>query len=86
MPTPIILIIGAGPNVGTAVAKKFASNGYKVAKAARSLSDGVQKDGSHHVRADLSNPENVPRIFHEVKKNLGIPNIVVYNGLSSHSP
>lgn len=80
MSTPVILIIGAGPNIGAAVAKKFAENGYKVALAARSLSDGVQADGYLHIKADLSDPENVPRIFREVEKNLGIPNMVIYNG------
>ena len=32
----VVLILGAGPRVGTAVAKKFASEGYKVAVASRS--------------------------------------------------
>jgi NAD(P)-dependent dehydrogenase (short-subunit alcohol dehydrogenase family) len=86
MPNPILLIIGAGPNVGAAVANKFAGEGYKVALAARSLSDGIQSNGYLHVRADLSNPENVLAIFREVKRTHGIPNIVVYNGLASPSP
>jgi len=86
MSTSVILIIGAGPNVGAAVAEKFAGNGYKVALAARSLSSGIQPNGYLHVNTDLSNPENVPSIFREVKKSFGIPNIVVYNGVtfSSH--
>lgn len=83
MLTPVVLIIGAGANVGAAVAKKFAGNGYKVALAARSLSDGIQSNGYLHVKADLSNPDNVPTIFREVKRIYGTPNIVVYNGLAS---
>ncbi len=83
MSTPVLLVIGAGPNVGAAIAKKFASKGYKVALAARSFSEGIQPDGYFHVKADLSNPENVPRIFREVRKTHGTPNIVVYNGLAS---
>jgi hypothetical protein len=39
MPSPIILVTAAGPNVGAAVSKKFADNGYKVTLAARSLSE-----------------------------------------------
>jgi NAD(P)-dependent dehydrogenase (short-subunit alcohol dehydrogenase family) len=81
----VILILGAGSNVGAAVAKKFAENGYKVALAARSLLDGIQPDGYLHIKADLSDPGNVPHIFSETRKSLGIPNIVVYNGLVSHS-
>jgi NAD(P)-dependent dehydrogenase (short-subunit alcohol dehydrogenase family) len=83
MPTPVVLVIAGGPNVGAAVAKKFADNGYKVAIAARSVSEGIQSNRYLHVKADLSNPDTVPQIFREVKKNHGIPNIVVYNGLAS---
>jgi NADP-dependent 3-hydroxy acid dehydrogenase YdfG len=35
---PIILILGAGPNIGQAVARTFASKGYKIALAARAIS------------------------------------------------
>ncbi len=86
MSKSVILVIGAGQNVGAAVAKKFASNGYKVALAARSLSSGIQSNGYLHINADLSKPENVPQIFHSVRENHGIPNIVVYNGPSPFSP
>lgn len=83
MTTRVILVIGAGPNIGAAIAKKFADNGYKVALAARSLSPGIQSNGYLHVKADLSNPESVPQIFGTVKETHGAPNIVVYNGLVS---
>lgn len=86
MQAPVILIIGAGPNIGAAIAKKFSENGYKVALAARSLSAGLQSDGTLHVKADLSTPKNVSQIFHSVRENLGIPNIVVYNGTSLFPP
>jgi NAD(P)-dependent dehydrogenase (short-subunit alcohol dehydrogenase family) len=36
MSAPVALILGAGPGVGIAVAKKLASNGYRVAVASRS--------------------------------------------------
>jgi NAD(P)-dependent dehydrogenase (short-subunit alcohol dehydrogenase family) len=81
MATPVILIIAAGPNIGAAIAKKFASNSYKVALAARSLSTGIQVNGYLHIKADLSSPHSVPEIFQQVEKNLGIPNIVVFNGI-----
>jgi NAD(P)-dependent dehydrogenase (short-subunit alcohol dehydrogenase family) len=81
MPTPVLLLIAAGPNIGAAVAKKFADNGYKIALAARSLSSGIQANGYLHITADLSNPESVSQIFGSVRENYGIPSIVVYNGL-----
>lgn len=76
----VVLIIGAGPNVGASVAAKFSENGYRVALAARSLTDGLSADGNLHIKADLSQPSGVPSIFLKVKKAFGIPNVVVYNG------
>jgi NAD(P)-dependent dehydrogenase (short-subunit alcohol dehydrogenase family) len=64
MPSPIILTIAAGPNVGAAVPKKFADSGYKVTLAARSLSEGIQSNEHLYVKADLSNPDTVSQIFH----------------------
>ena len=86
MATPVILIIAAGPNLGAAIAKKFAGNGYKVALAARSLTAGLHANGYLHIKADLSNTQLVPEIFQQVRKTHGIPNIVVYNGTSLISP
>jgi NAD(P)-dependent dehydrogenase (short-subunit alcohol dehydrogenase family) len=83
MPSPIILVTAAGPNVGAAVSKKFADNGYKVTLAARSLSERIQSNGHLYVKADLSSSDTAPQIFHQVKKNHGIPNIVGCNGLAS---
>jgi NAD(P)-dependent dehydrogenase (short-subunit alcohol dehydrogenase family) len=37
MQAPVILIIGAGPNIGAAIANKFSENGYKVALAAQQV-------------------------------------------------
>lgn len=76
----VILIIGAGARVGKSVAAKFASNGYKVALAARSLSDGISPEGYRTIKADLSDPQSVPLIFQAVEKYLDLPNIVVFNG------
>jgi NAD(P)-dependent dehydrogenase (short-subunit alcohol dehydrogenase family) len=76
----VILILGAGPRLGRAVASKFASNGYKVALAARSISDGISPEGFLNIKTDLSDPTSVPMVFEAVEKSFGLPNIVVYNG------
>ena len=76
----ILLILGAGPNIGSHVAKAFSSKGYKVASASRS--PPKSDDGSDlHVPVDLSQPENVAGVFETVRKELnGEVGIVVYNG------
>lgn len=80
---PVALIIGAGPNIGAAVAKAFEAKGYKIALAARKLDDGMKENGNLHIKVDLSEPEKVPSIFEKVKEKLGIPSVVVYNGKHS---
>lgn len=82
--SPIILILGAGPNIGQAVAKTFASKGYKVALAARSLREADSTENQLNIKSDFANPDDVVNAFTRVKKELGIPSVVVYNGKSKH--
>lgn len=78
--SPVILIFGAGPNIGQAVARTFASKGYKVALAARSLREADSTDKQLNITSDLANPDDVLNAFTKVNKELGIPSVVVYNG------
>ena len=75
----ILLILGAGPNIGSHLAKSFSSKGYKVATASRStpkIDDGADL----HVTVDLAKPETIPGVFEKVKKELGGEiGLVVYN-------
>ena len=76
----VVLVLGAGPNLGQAVGTAFAANGYKVALASRTLSAGVSKDGFLNIQADLSTPQGVLQVFQTTTQSLGPPNVVVYNG------
>ena len=80
--SPIVLILGAGPKVGLPAAKAFASKGYKVAVAARSLKEADSTDDQLNIKSDFANPDDVINAFTKVKKELGIPSVVVYNGKS----
>lgn len=77
--SPIVLILGAGPNIGQAVARKFASKGYKVALAARSLKEADATPGQLNIPSDFSNTDDVVNAFQKVNKEFGIPSVVVYN-------
>lgn len=78
---PVILILGYGPNIGHAIASRFAAQGYRVAIAARSLQDGIVNEaGWMQLYVDLSFPETVPAVFSKVTESIGIPSVVVYNG------
>ena len=85
MPTtsPIVLILGAGSNVGQHVARAFASKGYKVALAARSLKESDNTADQVNVKVDLSDSNAVASVFSKVKTLLGVPSVVVYNGENS---
>jgi NAD(P)-dependent dehydrogenase (short-subunit alcohol dehydrogenase family) len=81
--SPVVLILGAGANIGQAVARTFASKGYKVALAARSLKETDSTDGQLNIPSDFSNSDSVVNAFAKVKEVFGIPSVVVYNGKSS---
>jgi NAD(P)-dependent dehydrogenase (short-subunit alcohol dehydrogenase family) len=84
---PIALILGSGPRVGAATAKKFASIGYLVAVASRKATDGKTAEGYLSVKLDLSNPSSIPAVFDAVKSEFqGAPSVVVYNGAAFTPP
>lgn len=84
MPTasPVILILGAGANIGQAVAKAFVSNGYKVALVARKSNEADNTADILNFKGDFSDPTSVEGVFAKVRSTLGVPSVVVYNGHS----
>lgn len=78
----VILILGAGSNIGRAVAASFVSKGYKVALAARSLKEEDSSNDQLNIKSDFSKPEDIVQVFDKVKTTLGAPSVVVYNGKS----
>jgi NAD(P)-dependent dehydrogenase (short-subunit alcohol dehydrogenase family) len=79
-PTPVALILGAGSNIGQHVARAFASKGFKIALASRSLREVDSTDSQLNIKSDFANPEDVVNAFTRTKKVLGIPSVVIYNG------
>lgn len=80
MSNKIILILGAGPRIGTQVARAFASKGYKVALSSRKAREEDNTADQIYISTDLSDPSSVVNAFAKVKVLLGIPSVVVYNG------
>ena len=77
----ILLVLGAGKNIGLSLAKSFGTAGYKVALVSRSAPNGATTpEGYLQVKGDLSKPSSIPSIFTTVKEKLGAsPSVVVYN-------
>ncbi|KAF2149195.1 hypothetical protein K461DRAFT_245802, partial [Myriangium duriaei CBS 260.36] len=83
--TPVVLILGAGPRIGTSVAEKFLSKGYKVAVASRKGQAVAQNTLA--LKADFSKPDSIPNLFHTVKSELGAsPSVIIYNAGSFTFP
>ena len=80
-------VLGVGPGLGAAVARRFAREGFAVALMARreeSVS-GVREEivgaggTALPVSTDATDPASVAAAFAEVRNNLGDPEVFVYN-------
>ena len=74
-----LLFLGAGANVGASTVALFKSEGYKVASVARTIRDEVKAHSDLVLSADFSDPSVLKGIFEKVEKELGVPNVVIYN-------
>ena len=84
----IVLIFGAGPRIGNAVAEKFSREGYKVALASRTASKKTDNDkGFLRLQADFSQPDTIKSLFEVVEAKFhSPPSVVVYNAGSLTKP
>lgn len=83
----IAAVLGVGPGLGAAAARRFAREGFAVALLAR-RADALQAVESEitaaggkalSVVADASDPESVAAAFAAVRAHLGDPEVFVYN-------
>ena len=85
METPeykIALIVGAGAGLSASLARLFARKGIRVALAARQiekLGALCTEAGARAFACDATNPDDVERLFGLVEREIGVPDIVVYN-------
>ena len=76
------LIVGAGAGLSASLARLFAGQGIRVALAARKtekLTALCQETGARAYGCDATDPADVERLFGAVERELGSPDIVVYN-------
>jgi NAD(P)-dependent dehydrogenase (short-subunit alcohol dehydrogenase family) len=83
----VAAVLGVGPGLGAAVARRFVREGYAVALMARreeSVSDvrrEIEDNGGTAlpVPADATDPASVAAAFEKVRGELGDPEVFVYN-------
>lgn len=78
----VALIVGAGPGLGSALARAFAGAGIRVALAARSaerLRATADEIGAQVFACDAADGDSVERLFEDVDRQLGSPDVVVFN-------
>jgi short-subunit dehydrogenase len=84
-----LLLVGAGPGLGLAVAHRFASGGYRVTLVARStdrlgeLVSSLADTGAeiNTIEADASEPEDFGARMTDLYRRDGAPGVVIYNAV-----
>ena len=82
LPYKTALIVGVGSGISASVARLLVKEGVTVALAARNpgkLADLVRETGALAIELDATKPDAVARAFETVDKQLGAPDIVLYN-------
>jgi len=82
----VAAVLGVGPGLGAAVARRFAGEGFGVALMARKeesvadVREEIEGGGTAlSVSADATDPDSVARAFERVRGELGDPEVFVYN-------
>jgi len=84
---PVAVVVGVGAGLGAALARRFAQ-GYRVALVARSadvtrtLADEIRAAGGDAlpIQSDATIPENVSAAHVQIRRDLGPPEVLIYNG------
>ena len=83
----VAVVLGVGPGLGAAVARRFAREGFAVGLMARGkdkltpVQAEIEKDGGTalSIATDATNPASVAAAFAQVRDQLGAPEVFVYN-------
>lgn len=85
-PAPVCLITGVGDATGSALARRFAAGGYRVAMVARSAErlDGLERDldGACGFVCDLSDLEALEETVRRIRCRMGAPQVLIHNAVA----
>ena len=85
MTQAICVVTGVGPGTGSALARRFASGGYRVAMIARDLErlSRLEREipGSKGYPCDVSDASQVDGTADRIEREFGAPDVVVHNAV-----
>ena len=88
MSVTVCVVAGVGPGTGTALSRRFAAGGHRVAMLAR---DGerlaaLEKeiDGSRGYAVDVTDAGAVKEVLDRIESDMGTPGVLVHNAVSGH--
>jgi NAD(P)-dependent dehydrogenase (short-subunit alcohol dehydrogenase family) len=82
MAKEVALVVGVGPGLGAALARRFAQGGLAVAMAARNpdkLDALAREVGGRAYACDAADAASVDRLFEQVERDRGAPTVAIYN-------
>ena len=79
MAARIAIVFGVGKGIGVHAVQTLRSNGFKVARVSRSVTE-EELDGVLSIPCDLTQPSLVRGIFEKVRRTWGEPSVIIYNG------
>lgn len=81
----VCLVTGVGPGTGSALARRFAKGGYRVAMFARNEGrlTALERElvGARGYRCDVSDPAQVESALDAIERDLGAPAILIHNAV-----
>ncbi len=82
MTKPVAVVVGVGPGLGSAVARRFAAAGMTVAVARRQAAESTglaEEIGGRVYACDAAERDSVESMFATIDREMGRPQVVVYN-------
>jgi NAD(P)-dependent dehydrogenase (short-subunit alcohol dehydrogenase family) len=86
MAEPVCVISGVGPGTGTALVRRFAAEGYRIAMLARTverLADlAAQVPSARAYVCDVSDQSQIDATLDLVEREMGAPTVLIHNAVS----
>lgn len=81
----VCVVTGVGPGTGSALARRFARGGYRVALLARTKDRlrelEAELPGAKAYPCDVSDPQQVDAVLGQVERELGQPSVLIHNAV-----